>query len=284
MFTRGLTFLLLLAACGPDGAPNAQRMLLSEHVPRIQEIVRGDREKTWEGVQVAAERFARGFEVADPSSREAQMRVALERVQEPPRGIPQFIASPMSFLAAVGPDGVVIARDGGAENDRMKGQDYGGRYPVVRGALAGQVGYELGEFGSDAEDPEQTSYSMLFAAPAHRNGQVVGAMVAGIPLWRESQRISRQLRLDHAPQIEQGLILWAFMYKGDRVFPSPDSPTEVSSEVPTAEERAAGLANSPGGFTGQKQLYGKWYGFAVVPLPTLGEDVGVIVFRADAPE
>jgi hypothetical protein len=51
--------------------------------------------------------------------------------------------------------------------------------------------------------------------------------------------------------------------------------------VPDAAARAAGLANSPGGYTGEVMQFGRWYGFGVLPLPELGPDVGAVIFRAD---
>jgi hypothetical protein len=121
-------------------------------------------------------------------------------------------------------------------------------------------------------------------APARRHGVIVGAVVAGIPLWREAQRLSRQMRVDHAPEIEQGLTLWAYLYKGDRIFYGPDAPPELNDVLPDAATRTEGLARSAGGFTGQFQAFRRWYGFAVVPTPGIAEDIGLIVLRAEAPE
>ena len=209
------------------------------------------------------------------------MRRVMQQLQEPPRGIGAFITSPMSFLAAVDADGVVIARD--SEDDRMKGQNFAERYEPVREALAGRVSMGLGEF-EPLEEGGESSFSILFAAPARHEGRIVGAVVAGIPLWRESQRLSRQLRVERAEEIQRGLIVWVYMYKSDRVFPSPEAPPEVTDVLPDAATRAAGLARSPGGFTGQVQLHTKWYGYGVVPMPAIAEDVGVIVMRADPPD
>lgn len=269
---------VLAAACGPQGAPHAQRAILREHIPRVKEILRQDRLRHREGVIEAARRLRRGFLVEDHARREREMRRVLQQLQEPPRGIGAFITSPMSFLAAVDADGIVIARD--SDDDQMKGQNFAERYEVVRAALEGRVSRGLGEFEA-LQEGAPPSYSILFAAPARHEGRVVGAVVAGIPLWRESQRLSRQLRVELAPEIERGLIVWVYLYKGDRVFPSPEAPPEVTEVLPDAAARAAGLARSPGGFTGQMQLYTKWYGYGVVPMPAIAEDVGVIVVRAD---
>ncbi|MBX3248211.1 MAG: hypothetical protein KF901_13615 [Myxococcales bacterium] len=275
--------LMVSLGCGPDGAPASRAALLSEHVPRIKNILQQDRQRHHQGIVVAADLVARGFLVEDPETRERQMRTVLRRIQEPAaRGnVPHFVASPMTFLAAVGTDGIVIARD--SDEDAMKGLDFGERYPVVRAALeTGARGYALGEFAS-VEEGEPSSWSMLFVAPARHEGRVVGAVVAGIPLWRSAQRISRQLRVDHAPEIERGLTLWAYLYKGDRVFSSLDAPPELNEFLPDATARAAGLTRSPGGFTGEFQAYQRWYGFVVVPTPGVAEDVGMIVVRGEPP-
>lgn len=274
---------LALGACGPEGAPQAQRALLETHVPRAKEVVNLDRQRTRTGVIAAAARLAPGFRVEDPESRERQMRRALTLVQEPPRGIPEFIASPISFLAVIDAEGVVVCRDGQAEHDRMKGQNMAERFELVRNALAGEVGYELGEFGSEEEGG--TSHSMLFAAPIYNEGgTIVGATLAGIPLWREAQRLSRQLRVELAEDINEGMVLWVSLYDGDELIPSPNAPTEIVGEVPDAETRSAGFARSAGGFTGETHMFRQWYGYAVVPLPTIAENVGVVVYRSEPAE
>lgn len=270
-----LSLFVLVAACGEDEAPNARKKIREEHVPAMATVIRDDIRRHIEGVQEAARRLAPGFVVEDPATRERQLRTALKYVQEPPRGVPAFIVSPMSFLAAVGTDGKVIARD--ADPDRMKGLDFAREYPVVRAALReGRTGYDLGEFA--AQEGGESSFSILFAAPARRDGQIVGAVVAGIPLWRLAQRMSRQLQVEHAGTT--GLTLWAYMYKGDRLFHF-GTPPELDEVIPDAATRRRGLERSPKGFTGHVQLYGRVYGYGVVPTPVVGEDVGMIIFRAD---
>lgn len=276
-----MAMVLLASACGPEGAPNAQRQLLREHIPRLKEVIALDRSRHRDGVIEAAHRLRRGFLVEDHDTRERQMRQVMTQLQEPPRGVGAFIASPMSFLAAIDTDGIVIARD--SEDDQMKGQNFGEQFEVVANALQGTVGMGMGEFPA-LEEGAPSSYSILFAAPARHNGEIVGAVVVGIPLWREAQRLSRQLRVELATDIEQGLIVWAYIYKGDRIFYSPEAPPEVTEVLPDADARATGLAASPGGYTGDVRLHTKWYGFAVVPIPTLGDDIGLVVARADIPE
>jgi hypothetical protein len=51
--------------------------------------------------------------------------------------------------------------------------------------------------------------------------------------------------------------------------------------VPDGKARAAGLAKSPGGFIGELQQYGFWYGYGVRPLRALGPDIGTVIMRMD---
>jgi hypothetical protein len=119
------------------------------------------------------------------------------------------------------------------------------------------------------------------AAPAHYKGEVVGALVLGIPLWRLQQRLSKQLQMEEAGKSKkQGVVIWSYIYRGDELH-HHGTPRDLDQIVPDAKTRKAGLARSPGGFTGEAQQYGYWYGYGVRPLPLLGKDAGVIVFRMD---
>ena len=58
----------------------------------------------------------------------------------------------------------------------------------------------------------------------------------------------------------------------------------VSTVGGVADEatRRAGLAKSPGGFTGEVAQYAFWYGYGVRPLRALGPDIGVVIFRMES--
>ncbi|MBW1760290.1 MAG: cache domain-containing protein, partial [Deltaproteobacteria bacterium] len=179
-----------LAACENTAAvERTERQIQDVDRPRVQALVEQDLAQHQAGVVKAAQKLAPGFAVTDPAARESQVRSALRILQQPRKGIDEFVASPMSFLAAVGVDGLVIARD--REPDRMKGQDFKTRFDVVQEALGGSTATGLGEFY--AKDPNApSSWSILFAAPSVRDDRVVGAVLAGIPLSRLAQRLSRQ--------------------------------------------------------------------------------------------
>lgn len=273
---RGEAFLLAVALlCGCESRAAVERTqtrLREADLPRVQALIEQDLQNHQRGVVKAADKLAPGFAVSDPSARESQVRAALKILQQPKKGIDEFVASPMSFLAAIGRDGVVIARD--REPDRMAGQDYGSRFEVVRQALGGTAATGLGEFY--AKDPQApSSWSILFAAPSLREGEVVGAALAGIPLSRLAQRLSRQFRVEQT----EGAPVWVYLYKGERLF-HWDTPPEVDALIRDPAARARGLAASPSGYTETARLQGELQVYGVFPIVLLGPDVGTIIVRS----
>jgi hypothetical protein len=267
-----LTALALLLGCEDSAAVDrTQDQIRDIDLPRVQALVQQDLENHQAGVVKAAKKLAPGFALADPETREKQVRAALRILQQPKKGIDEFVASPMSFLAAVGLDGLVIARD--REPDRMKGQDFKSRFELVAQALDGTAATGLGEFY--AEDPSApSSWSILFAAPSLRDGQVVGAVLAGIPLSRLAQRLSRQFRVEQ----KKGAPVWVYLYKGIRLF-HWDTPPEVDVLIRDPVARAKGLAASPAGYTEKVRLQGELQVYGVFPLALLAPDLGTIIFR-----
>lgn len=268
---------LLLGGCD-EGARHCQEQIIREHAPRVREIVREDIERGVTGVSRAATKLARGFLIEDHERRQSQMRTALHLLRQPPRGIPEVMISPISFLAAVDERGIVIARD--AEPDPMAGFDAKQAFGVVRRALdAGEAGYALEEFPNLLPD-QPGSRTVLYAAPARHEGRIVGAVLAGTPLWRTAQRVGRQIQAERAEDIRNGGILWVYLFEGERLH-HHGTPPDMDSVVPDGAARAAGLARSPGGFTGELAQFGRWYGYGVFPLPRVARGVGAVVFCSD---
>jgi len=264
---------LALGGCGEGPAP-LRRTIREVHMPSLAKALNEDIARHLTGVQRAADRLAPGFGVPDPAVRERQVRIALKKLRVPPRGVMELVASPMSFMAAVDATGVVVARD--AEPDQMKGMNLAQRFPIVRRALAGSSGYALAEFAS-LERGGEPSVTVLFAAPSRAQGRVVGAVVIGIPLWRLQQRMTKQLQVNTAG--EPGTIVWAYIYRGDKVF-HHGTPPDLDRVVPNLAARRAGLASSPGGYTGELMQFDVWYGYGVMPLPRIAPDVGLVVYLA----
>jgi hypothetical protein len=272
-----LLILFLISACGPDGAPHARQVIRTTHAAEIKTLVVEDIGRHLRGVQAAAQRLVPGFAVPDPALRESQLRTALRLLTKAPRGIPELIASARTFTAAVAADGLVLATDAKDENDRMTGVNLREPFTVLRAALVGETGYAIHQFPSIKKGVEG-SISLLFAAPSRKQDTVVGAVLTGIPLWRLAQRLTKQIQLDHVS--ERGAILWVYVYRGDKLHHF-GTPPDLDLVVPDAATRKAGLARSPGGFTGEVVQFGRWYAYGVLPVRVLGPDMGVIIFRSD---
>ena len=240
-------------------------------LPRIVELVQKDLDNHRAGVLKAAEKLAPGFALAEPDARQTQIRSALRILQLPKRGIDEFVASPMSFLAAIGTDGIVIARD--REPDAMSGKNFKSRFSIVGEALGGSAATGLGEFF--AKDPTApSSWSILFSAPSTKDEQVVGCVLAGIPLSRLAQRLSRQFRVEQ----QGGEPVWVYLYKGERLF-HWDTPPEVDALIRDPSARATALAESPSGYTATARLQGELQVYGVFPLEILAPDIGAIIVR-----
>jgi hypothetical protein len=267
---------LVWAACSADGAPLARPAIRNQQAPRVATVVTDLLVRHDAGLKQAADRIAAGFVRASPEQQESEMRQVLKLIRSPKRGVPELVISPMSFLAVVGKDGHCIARD--SEPDKMKGMDLGKQFPVVAQALQGTAGLGMGEFAS-TEPGDKPSVTLIMAAPAHYKGEVVGALVLGIPLWRLQQVLTKQLQMELAGK--DRIVVWVYVYRGDELH-HHGTPPDLDKLVPSASARKAGLAKSPGGYTGEVAQYGFWYGYGVRPLRVLGPDIGVVIFRMEA--
>ncbi len=266
-----ITLLLCSMVCCGKRADEAQRALETHHAREIRAVAKQDEEKHLTGVIELARRLAPHIEVGDAPSLEKH----LTKARRPPRGVRELFASPLTFVAATNADGVVLARNGRA--DDLVGMNLS-RYPIVQQALAGGPPSDAVVEFENPRDPRDPSVVWMFAAPSVHKGKVAGVVVLGFPLWRWSQRLSKQMQLDHAK--EQGIILWAYVYRGSKLHHLGDPP-DLTQEVPGAKARREGLRRHPKGYSGQLSQYGRWYAYHVLPLPSVDDDVGVILFRSD---
>lgn len=262
--------------CNRPHATDARKKIRLQHAPRVSEVVLDDLNRHAAGLRHAADRVAAGFVKVQGEQQEREMRLVLKLLRSPKKGMQELVISPLSFIAAVDKNGVVIARD--SEPDHMKGMKLGALFPTVKAALAGKEGFEVGEFAS-LEPGGKPSVSIVMAAPSHYGTEVVGALVLGIPLWRLQQRLSKQLQMEEAGK-KQGVVIWVYLYRGDELH-AHGTPRDLDLIVPDAKARREGLERSPGGFTGEVPQYGYWYGYGVRPIRVLGEGTGMVVFRME---
>jgi hypothetical protein len=267
-----------LVACEGDKARAQRQLIATKHAARVGSIIKEDLERHARGLAVGAAKIAPGFVKVEGLQQDQDMRQVLKILRNTKTGVPELIISPMSFMAVVGMDGVAIARDVELPQDKMKGMELGKLFPSVQRALAGEAGWEVGQFES-TEKGGKPSVSIVMAAPSLYDGKVVGALVLGIPMWRLQQRISKQLAMEESGS-KPGLVLWVYLYRGDELF-FHGTPPDLEKLFPPKAARDAQLAKSPKGFTSEFQDKGFWYGYGVKPLPLLGPDFGAIIVRMD---
>src|SRR5690348_11836877 len=99
---------VLSIGCDSDQGATERRGIVHQDVPSVLATIRRDINQTQTGVERAATRLARGFQVEDPAQREHEVRTELIRLRQPRRGIAELTASPISFIAAVAVDGHAI--------------------------------------------------------------------------------------------------------------------------------------------------------------------------------
>ncbi len=264
--------------CSRTDAAETRKLIRTQHAPRVADFVLKEVARHQSGVREGASRIAPGFVRVSGAQQETEMRLVLKLLRSPKRGVHELVISPMSFMAVVGLDGVCIARD--VEPDQMKGMNLGKLFPSVRAALGGNEAMDIGEFAS-TEPGGKPSVTIMIAAPARYKGEVVGALVLGIPLWRLQQQLSKQLQMELAGK--ERVIIWVYVYRGADLY-YHGTPPDLDKVVPDATARKAGYAKSPGGFTGVVEQFSYLYGYGVRPLPIFGPDVGIVVFRMETPK
>ncbi len=275
-------------ACSPEGAPAERRALHGEDVPAYLRMIGEDRTKVFRGVQAAAQRVEPAYRgEVDAAERARRLTDMLERVDAPRRGVAELVYSPVLYIGGTDQEGTLLAEVGVRDGAKVGvGSDYR-PFAVVQEALGGTPGHAVVDLADVMEEEDGPIDTWLFAAPIYgADAEVMGALVAGIPLWREAQRLTAQMRLEQADAVVAGRVVWAYLARGDQAYASrePTASNDVTDAVPDGATRSAGLARSPRGYVTDFSLFRRWYGLAVIPLPTLAEDVHLVAFRANAPE
>lgn len=268
----------VLSGCGKTEIQRAMETLeKGEEIQRIRASVTDDLKKHTDGVETLAARLAPLFEGDRPPDA-AKLRTELLGVKRPPEVIQAFVFSPVDRLFVLSPDGVVL------ESDETKPQD-GERNlvsesPGLEAALrSGRSGHLVGTLG---EADRRTPY-LFFHAPIAKGGETVAHAVAGYALWKEGRKITLQMRREFGEQIREGAIIWAFAYHGDEHFPLPDAAGEITAEIPNASARREALAKSPDHAIFPGKIVMRDVAMAVIPIPEVDEEFGMVYFRGVPP-
>lgn len=273
-----LSLSLALAGCGKTEIQRAMEALeKGEEIARIRAAVIEDLEKHQKGVEALAERVTPLFEGEEAPTTE-RLRAELEGVKRPPEVIQAFVFSPVDRLFVLSPEGVVLGSDESrpAEGERNLFDES----PGLKAALSqGASGHTVGALGQG----DNVVPYLYFYAPIRKDGEIAGHALAGYALWKEGRKITLQMRREFGEQIREGAIIWAFAYHGDESFPLPDAAGEITAEIPDAEARREALEKSEDHAIMRGKIVMRDIGVAIVPVPELDKDFGIVYFRGAPP-
>ena len=276
-------FVVLALSCGEDEPSVHEKKLRNVHAPQVHSMVRKDLKEHAQGINDAASRLVPLFtppddfnnkEGGDYTPKEEALRKEMRRIKHIKFGVPALSSSPATLFAIVDRKGVILARH--AKNDTLRGSNYGKRFKVIPKSLKEKKSKkELVLF--KAQKGGKDSYSMLWVAPIVVQGKSRAALILAMPLWRFAQKISTQLRMNYAS--EPNLILWAYTYKGKKLF-EKGIPPEVKDITPSSKVWHKALKMNPSGATGTLRGFGLEYAWGAFPIKELAEDAGVLLLRA----
>ena len=269
---------LALIGCGKTEIQRAMETLeKGEEIARIRTSIAEDLKKHTEGVEALSSRVAPLFEGEEVPSA-ARLSAELKNVRRPPEVIQAFVFSPVDRLFVLSAEGVVLGSD---ENKPAEGErNIISESPGLRSALdQGSSGHLVGALG---EGDGAVPY-LFFHAPIKQDGETVAHAIAGYALWKEGRKITLQMRREFGEQIREGAIIWAFAYHGDESFPLPDAAGEITAEIPNAEARRAALEKSPEQAIVQGKIVMRDIGMAIISVPEVDPDFGLVYFRGVPP-
>lgn len=193
---------------------------------------------------------------------------------------------PTYFIAAVGPDGVAVAGNRAVAQDWTPGKNLGAAFPCVAAALQGTAGQCAAELPTVEGQPVRAYQVSVVPLRAEANGPVVGALLGAYSFGRLAKAVREALNVQTASERVQ---LHVGLWRGTRVLPSGQDndvpqaflvPDQLLGQLPG--DTASRLGQGDGRFTHSfAENNGRmWWGVAGGPVPTLGQGVGLIVYRA----
>lgn len=203
--------------------------------------------------------------------------------QNTPAGSLSFF--PTGFIAAVGPDGLAIARNIDETRDLMRGMPMRTLFPSVASALGGNSRLGVGELPASPDMPSRVE--LVAAVPVRDvHGAILGALAAGISYGQLARAIDTAVRV-HAGQEP---VLWVGLQHGGRVLPSGRDrdvparwlvPASLIGRIPAdAAQRINDGTTAPFVWTFIEESERGWAG-AIASVPPL-EGTRVLIFRSEA--
>jgi hypothetical protein len=275
---RFVPLLALLAACSSE----AEEKQLAARA--AQESVKVERELgefvalTRSGLARHAPALAPSLEqpVGDPRRRMAFPLIKKLRTATASRGENDFdlLTAGLLFTAVLDEEGKFVVRDEGPE--KMYREDLRGRFSAVGEALAGRAACSSGLV------PGNDYAVALVAVPIQKDGRTLGAFI-GVASFPSLARRAERLRSQSAQGVDGGVAaaptVRVAMFWRNKVHPGSIQP-ELDPTLPRLAVRRSKLAKAPF-FSQFVNVQQRGFGMTVRRVPALGEDAGVIVWRAE---
>jgi len=212
----------------------------------------------------------------DPRRRMAYPLIKKLRRAEASRGEYDFdlLTAGLLFVAVLDGEGKFVVRDEGPE--KMYREDLRGRFSAVREALAGRAACSSGLV------PGNDYAVALVAVPIQREGRTLGAFI-GVASFPSLAKRAERLRATQAQGVDGGIAhaptVRVSLFWKNKVHAGSIQP-ELDPTIPRASVRRAKLSKAPF-FAQPIDVQARSFGMAVRRLPSLGEDAGAIVWRAE---
>jgi hypothetical protein len=269
---------LLVLACSSEAKHRRLEVRAARESARVEREIDGFVSLTRTALARHAPRLAAALlePEGDPRRRMAFPLIRKLRSPTAARGENDFdlLTSGLLFVAVLDGQGKFIVRDEGPE--KMYRQDLRPRFAAVREALAGRAACSTGLLPGD-------SYAVaLVAVPIQKDGRTLGAFI-GAASYPSLARRAERLRAHQSQGVDGGMAyaptVRVSLFWKDQVHSGSIQP-ELDPTRPRAATRRAELARARV-FTRFLNVQSREFGLAVRRVPSLGEDAGVIVWRAE---
>lgn len=273
-----LTSLLLLFACSSEAENRRLESRAEKEGVRVERELEEFVALTTKGLNKYASKLAPSLEEpeGDPRRRMAFPIIRKLRSATAARGENDFdlLTAGLLFVAVLDGEGKFVVRDEGPE--KMYREDLRPRFSAVRDALAGRTACSSGLV------PGNDYAVALVAVPIQKEGRTLGAFI-GVASFPSLARRAERLRSQQAQGIDGGIAaaptVRVSMFWKNKVHPGSIQP-ELDPTVPRMAVRRSRLAKARV-FTDFVSVQARGFGMTVRRTPALGDDVGVIVWRAE---
>lgn len=264
-----------------DEARTAVQKLVELTARDVAEVERG----LPEGAKKLSELLAKEVGKDDPKSNVPAVRSALLKMRQQ---VPDLGIAKSTFFAFADEKGIAVRND--FEHDTMAGKDliagWPGLKPVVTGAPYAAT---TGQFPG-SPNPAGPDKEWVAAVPVKKaDGSPLGILVTGWTYRRFAYHLQVTLQRDLQDQLmrsnDKGKmpLLYVCLFDKEHVYgasapgasPVPDVNVKALEEAGLFDKSASGVASSPLKITNRE------FGWAATRLPSLGQDVGVVVLRSE---